>query len=120
MSIDRNYYVIAGYDLTKYKTDKYDDWRWTDEGEEFTCYQRKGCIQLFDDPMSDEYLYLGYIFAAGDEYEFRTTKFDIVEAEVQSLNVDAKLRHLKDIGVLSEDLDEGALIYEFIAFEEDT
>lgn len=120
MSIDRNYYVIAGYDLTKYKTDKYEDWRWTNEGEELTCYQSKGYIQLFDDPMSDRYLYLGYIFAAGDEYDYPTTKFDIIEAERQYLNVVEKLRYLKDVGVVSEDLDEGALIYEFIAFEECT
>lgn len=120
MSVNRNYYVITGYDLTKYKTDKYEDWRWTDEGEEFTCYQRKGCIQLFDDPMRGSHLYLGYIFVDGDEYDFKTTKFSIIEAELQNTNVDEKLRHLKDIGVLSEDLDEYAIPYEFIAFEECT
>jgi hypothetical protein len=33
MSIDRNFYVIAGYDLDGYKTDKYEDWSLTEEGE---------------------------------------------------------------------------------------
>lgn len=120
MSIDRDYYVIAGYDLTKYKTDKYRDWHWTDEGQSFTNCQRRGQIQLFDDPMANRYLYLGYIFVAGNEYDFKTQKFDIVEAERQSLNVSKKLSHLKDIGVISEDLDELAITYEFIAFEECT
>lgn len=120
MSLNRNYYVIAGYDLTKYKTDKYREWHWTDDGQDFTCYQRRGCIQLFDDPMSGGHLYLGYIFVAGDEYEFRTTKFDIAEAERQMNNVTEKLRHLKDVGVISEALDENTIVYSFIAFEEDT
>ena len=106
--------------MTKYKTDKYDDWQWTDDGQNFTCYQSRGHIQLFDDPMSGSYLYLGYVFAAGDEWEFRTTKFDIVEAERQMNNVTEKLRHLKDVGVISEDLDENAIVYTFIAFIECT
>ena len=33
MSVNRNYYVIAGYDLTEFKTDKFKDWKWTEEGE---------------------------------------------------------------------------------------
>ena len=118
MSMDKNYYVVYGYDLTKYKTDKYEDWRWTDEGEEFTCNQRKGYIQLFDDPMRESYLYFGYIFASGDEYDFETTKFDIIEAERQTADIANKLRRLKDIGIINEDFDEFATPYEFIVFEE--
>jgi hypothetical protein len=118
--MDSNYYVIAGYDLTGYETDKFEDWRWTDEGEEFFCYQSKGSIQLFDDPMNSNHLYLGYIFVDGNGYDFQTTKFDIIEAEAHSLNVNEKLRHLKDIGVISEDLDEFAIVYQFIAFAEYT
>lgn len=52
MSVERNYYVIGGYDLTGFKTEKYDDWRWTEQGEEYTCSQINGEIQLFDDPMN--------------------------------------------------------------------
>ena len=42
MSMERTSYVIAGYDLTEYVTDKYDEWRWTYEGEEYICNQIKG------------------------------------------------------------------------------
>lgn len=120
MSINANYYVIAGFDLTNYKTDKYEDWRWTDEGEQYTCYQRKGHIQLFDDPMMSKHLYFGYVLGAGDEFEFKTVKFDIVEIEGLMLNVLEKLRYLKDVGVIDEELDEYGLTYEVIVFEEDT
>ena len=27
MSINKNYYAIAGYDLTGWQTDKYDEWK---------------------------------------------------------------------------------------------
>ena len=120
MSMNCNYYVIAGYDLTGFETDKFEDWKWTDEGEEFFCYQRKGNIQLFDDHMSGNHIYLGYIFVDGDEYYFPTRKFDIIEADGQIFNVNAKLRHLKEIGIISEDLDEFAIVYQFIAFAEYT
>lgn len=76
MSIYKNYYVIAGYDLTEAVTDKYEDWKWTDEGEQYLCNQVNGRVQLFDDPMSDGYLYLGYVIASGDEYDFKTQTFN--------------------------------------------
>ena len=115
MSVDRNYYAIAGYDLTKYKTDKYDDWRWTDEGEGFTCYQRKGKIQLFDDPMSENYLYLGYIFGGGDQYDFSTVKFSSVDVSSVWPGVYEALEHLKDTGVVEAvpgDIDYGVIVFE--------
>ena len=120
MSMNSNYYVIAGYDLTGFETNKFKDWRWTNEGEEFFCYQSKGSVQLFDDPMNGHHLYLGYIVVDGDEYDFPTTTFDIVEAEAHMLKVNEKLRYLKEIGVIDEDLDECAIVYEFIAFAEYT
>lgn len=118
MSIERNYYVIAGYDLTDYKTDKYEDWKWNDEGQRFTCYQRKGNIQLFDDPMSGEHLYLGYILADGDEYDFETTKFNIAEIEGQYPYVTYKLQELQDIGVISKEAKLKGEDYRVIVFEE--
>ena len=33
MSVESKYYAIVGYDLTGYETDKFKDWKWTDEGE---------------------------------------------------------------------------------------
>lgn len=119
MSVDRNYYLIAGYDLTAYKTEAYDDWRWTDDGERYTSYQRKGCLQLFDDPMSGDYLYLGYILAAGDEYDFKTTKVNITDVEAARSDVVAAVRYLKEIGIISESFDE-ADAYGLIMFEECT
>lgn len=119
MSINRNYYVIAGYDLTDMKTDKYDDWKWTDEGEQFLCYQFKDRVQLFDDPMSDGYLYLGHILAAGDEWEFETTKFDILDVQNAFNDVTCILARLQDAGVVTKD-PKCIPVFQIIAFVEYT
>lgn len=47
MSYTERSYIIAGVDLTGFQTDKYEEWKWTDEGERYTCYQTRGKIQLF-------------------------------------------------------------------------
>lgn len=69
MSINKNTYGIIGYDLTKRRdkllTEDVCESKWY---ENLNCYQRKGNIQIFDDPMSGEYLYFGYIFFETDEY----------------------------------------------------
>lgn len=114
--MNANYYVIAGYDLTKCKTDKFSDWKWEDENEKYFCYQSKGHIQLFDDPMSDKHLYLGYVLGSGDEYELKTIKTDIVELENLSVEVDKVLDHLNQIGVV--DTKYEIVPYEVIVFEE--
>lgn len=119
MSINKNYYVIAGYDLTGWDTDKFKDWKWTDEGERYTCYQTKGEIQLFDNPMCGEHLYLGYVLASGDEYEFETAKFNIADIERQIPYVKNKLFQLQEIGVISKDPHFKPEI-KIIAFEECT
>lgn len=119
MSINRNYYVIAGYDLTPYKTDKYDDWRWTKEGEQYTCHQSKGKIQLFNDPMGGSYLYLGYILAAGDEYDFKTEKFGISLTNLVTTSVTAKLIDLHSLGIITKEA-IAKCRYEVIVFEECT
>jgi hypothetical protein len=46
MSMESHYYVIAGYDLTGNETDKFKDWKWSDEGEDYICNQYKGEIQF--------------------------------------------------------------------------
>ena len=116
MSIEKNYYVIAGFDLTKYKTDKFDDWKWEDDGEKFISYQRKGNIQLFDDPMSGSHLYFGYILGSGDEYEFRTVKTDTVEIESRHVEVKNALCYLNHIGVIN--VEPSDIEYKVIVFEE--
>ena len=123
MSIETNYYVIVGFDLTKYKTSKFDDWRWEDENEKYFCNQSKGHIQFFDDPMSGNHLYLGYVLANGDQYEFKTAKFNICDFEEELPNVYDEMQdiieHLKDVGAI----DYKYLFdikYELIIFEECT
>lgn len=117
MSIDKHYYVIAGYDLTSCKTEKYDDWKWTSQGESYLCHQRKGKIQLFDDSMSDSHLYLGYIFSAGDEYYFETSKFDVTDIANVWESVTLELNNLIRLGIVNID-SKNPPLFRIIAFEE--
>lgn len=117
MSIDRSYYVIAGYDLTDLKTSKYRDWKWTDDGEMFLCNQVKGNIQLFDDPMSGSYLYLGFVLAAGDEFYFKTTKFDVTDVHAAFDDVSWALSKLQHAGVVAKDPNH-VPVFQIIVFEE--
>lgn len=117
MSIEKKYYVISGYDLTGLQTDKFSDWRWTIEGEKYTCYQYKGHIQLFDDPMSGNHLYLGYILSSGDEYNFDTSKFSTENVNVMADTVKSELNKLISLGVIKE-VEKLELEYQIIAFEE--
>ena len=116
MSMNKNYYVIIGYDLTGFKTDKYDDWKWTDEGQKYLCYQSKGRVQLFDDPMSNSHFYFGHILAAMDEYEFETV--NIVHGEFILYDCFEELKYLIDIGVvdksiyMSKNLNKKMIIFE--------
>lgn len=119
MSVYKNYYVIAGYDLTGYKTDEYEDWRWSEEGEKYTCYQTKGNIQLFDDPMDNSHLYLGYVLAFGDEYTFEATFIEPSDIEKCIENVKTELIKLQEIGVISKD-PYFKSVFKIIAFEECT
>ena len=122
MSIVKNYYVIAGYDLTGLDTDKFNDWKWTEDGEKYICNQVKEEIQLFYDPINGEHLYLGYILACGDEYEFETTKIDIgTDINYVSKYVSETLHELQEIGVISKDYEhKNRLKYQIIIFEECT
>lgn len=120
MSVEKNYYVIVGYDLTKYVTPKYEDWRWTPEGEEYTNQHTKGNIQIFDDPMDSSYLYLGYILAEGDEYYFKTAKWNpimLLSDEIK-IAVTINLDDLITMGILSPEAYSAD--YQMIVFEECT
>jgi hypothetical protein len=119
MSVNKNYYVIAGYDLTNLKTDKFEDWRWTDDGEKWLCYQVNGNIQLFDDPMCGDYLYLGFILAAGDEYDFKTTQFDIADINNAFGDTALALSLLQNKGVIESNINS-VPEYKIIAFVEYT
>lgn len=102
MSMDRTTYIIAGYDLTNCKTDKYEDWSWTDEGEEYSCYTTKGKIQLFDDSLNGNYLYLGYILARIDDdgdYDAEMINPEYISEVMQ--DVVQKLMELEEKGVIT-------------------
>lgn len=117
MSMESNYYVIAGYDLTGYETDKFKDWKWTDEGEDYINNQYKGEIQFFDDPMSGSYLYFGYVLADGDEYSFNTEMFDVSDIVKCSGKVKAELVKLQERGVIIKDPHFNP-VFKVIVFEE--
>lgn len=115
MSVESSYYSIIGYDLTGSGTDKFDDWKWTDEGERYLCNQVKDEIQLFDDPMSGMHLYLGYILACGDAYEVETVKRDINDVVDKVGLVTNAFVKLKELGVIQKNTDRKC---QFIMFEE--
>lgn len=119
MSMNQKYYVIAGYDLTELKTDKFEDWRWTDEGEKWLCHQVKGRIQLFDDPMCGDYLYLGFILAAGDQFYFPTTEFDVTDVQNAFSDTASMLYWLQREGVINYDRNHMP-VYKVMAFVEYT
>lgn len=116
MSVLRNYYVIAGYDLTGYSTDIFDEWKWTEDGEKYTDYKKKGNIQIFDDPMNGYHFYFGYILAAGDEYDFDTESFSIPEIENLYKDVSKKLNILIEKGIIQQKACE--IPFKIIVFEE--
>ena len=118
MSVERTSYVIAGYDLTEYVTDKYDEWRWTYEGEEYVCNQIKDYIQLFDDPLNGEYLYLGYIFANIENWDGFNTEIINPEKIYDVMpDVAQKLLDLESKGIISK-CPKLRLDYKLIVFEE--
>jgi hypothetical protein len=115
--MEKSYYVIAGFDLTGYDTDKFDDWKWTEEGEKYLNNQVGDEIQLFDDPMNGEHLYFGYILASGDEYDFETKSIYVNRIERLQQNVETELEKLKELGVISID-SHLKPNYRIIVFEE--
>lgn len=116
MSVTRTRYVIAGYDLTRFQDILLaDDWKWKPENEQYSCYQSKNNIQLFDDPMSGEYLYFGYIFAVLDEDDdSEVSHIPIEEFQEKKVLVDYKLQEMG----WSSKLPREPIPYEVIAFTE--
>lgn len=95
MSSVRNDYVIVGYDFTLYKDELYgEEWAENPENEEYWCHHEKGNIQMFDDPMSGDCLYFGYIIAANDEYNSDTTAIPLAELIRQKPFIDSKLNNM--------------------------
>lgn len=120
MSLYKNYYIIAGYDLAPYKTDKYEDWKWTDEGEKYLCRKSKGNIQLFDDPCNGEHFFLGKVLFHGDQYEFNTEVIDLFDCTpglIRCEKIMDELKKLYDIGIISE-YDKISSQFNVFVFEE--
>ena len=103
MSVRSDFYVIVGYDLTGCETEKYEDWEYTDEGEKYHCNQSKDKIQFFNDPMSGNYLYFGYILGEGEAYGFDTIKFDADDIYQAKIKVQGELLKLIKLGVIQKD-----------------
>lgn len=115
MSVESESYLIYGYNLTGMDTDKFDDWKWSDEGEEYTYNQIRGRIQLFTDPMSGCHLYLGYIFARIRAFEGDTYRISDDDLTTAKDMVPGHLSHLQELGVISKDFNQKP---ELILFEE--
>jgi hypothetical protein len=113
----KSYYVIVGFDLTGYETDKFNDWKWTEEGEKYLNGHINGSVQLFDDPVNEEHLYLGYVLACGDEYDFATQAFNLSDITSVENETFATLIKLEKVGVILKD-SYFKLHYKIIAFEE--
>lgn len=95
MSMTKHNYVIAGYDLTALKdTLITEEWMENPDNEQYYCNQKKGEIQLFDDPSSDSHLYFGYIISANDECKDHPEMTSISELQRQKQYVDFKLTHM--------------------------
>lgn len=95
------YYVIAGFDITKYLTKKFNEWKWEQEGAIYLYNKSKGHIQIFYEPMDYSNTYLGFILAKGDQYEYKSEVFniDFINSKLESvLNV---LKDLIEIGIIN-------------------
>ena len=93
MSISKNTYVIVGYDFTKIRekifADENESFLESDVYQNLICNQVKGEIQFFDDPMSGDYLYFGYIFSAQkDEWDSYLESVDISDLSKVEEDVD--------------------------------
>ena len=120
MSLDKNYFVIAGFDLTdNIIPDKFQDWKELSYlYENYVCFQRRGNIQLFDDPMDGEHLYIGYILADGDEYSVDTVKIGMNEIYNVRGDVEKVLLHFENIGIIKDAYELMCHGYQIIVFEE--
>lgn len=92
MSMHAYHYVILGYDFSNNR-DKIidDDWKWTPEGEEWTCYASCGNIQMFTDINNGQDLYFGYVLATMDNEEDETIKISVEELMLKKELVDAAM-----------------------------
>jgi len=92
MSVDKHTYGIVGYDLTDIKDNLLtEELCESEKYEKFTCFHREGRTQAFDDPMSGNYLYFGYIFfKTDDEWEDVMSSISLEEANIKQSEIENK------------------------------
>lgn len=95
MSMHSKHYIILGYDFSKVRNKIIDDdWKWTDEGEKWTCHASRGHVQMFTD-INDGYdLYFGYVVDTRDEEDEDTLKVGITELLEAQKKVDAAMKEI--------------------------
>lgn len=88
MSVTKNIYIICGYDLTKWKDEIItEEFAESETYDDLTCNKVKGKVQLFDDPMSGEYLYCGVVIGEIED-EWCNNTIVISPEEVFSFSCD--------------------------------
>ena len=122
----REDYIILGFDFTPYREQIYTDgWRTDENIVQWKCYQSKGNIQLFTDPMSGLHLYFGYVLSAQDEYNNpETTKISLVDENMGYIEeiFDKVMDALKESKLISQSMKdvitEDNVPFEMICFTE--
>jgi len=102
MSLEKNYFVIIGYNIMDYITDKFSNWVDTEEFEKYAYNHNVNTIQLFNDPVGGCHLYFGKIIAMGDEYSFENSSFDINELYKAKDEVIEEVLNLNTKGIFKD------------------
>lgn len=104
MSVSKETFLIVGCDIKDRLTDKFEDWYWSEEGEKWHCFATEGNLQIIDDGMCGEYIYLGYIIASiEDDYSSFYKEIDSRHLSDYALEVMHGLQELIDFGVLNRE-----------------
>ena len=126
MSMTREDYIIFGFDLSPYRDQIYtEEWRTDENIDKWECYQSKGNIQLFTDPMSGLHLYFGYILLSQNEYDIpETIKINLVDNGEEEVNekYDMVLEALIESNLIQQSMQEtienDKVPFEIICFTE--
>lgn len=104
MGMEATHYTIIGYDLTTFQTNKFENWKWTEEGEVYCNYQNKGYMQFFDDPACRNHLYFGYILSENSEYGDEKSTYFIEDIQRQIPFVRNKLKEFIRTGIITDNV----------------
>lgn len=104
MSVDAEAYLIVGLNVKPYLTEKFEDWKWTDDGEKFTDYCNEDNVQFIIDGMCGNYTYFGYIIGKIEEmYGNYSKEIDCNYALIPE-KVNDNLIYLVHQGILKEEV----------------